>query len=191
MFGNLTDIAPKELAFSLVAYAALSYFVTGPEIAARVAKADFLPSCEANISAEIRRAAEAEINALPTPQESTAHQNGADAYLRMMRNYEGYQALDILTGGSFSMAEAELARQRRAARETYDRARSELQSRAQARIDAAPDMCGCMARSSYEENRTEWAIFTGALGLVVPEPVKAYGDEMRRHGAACLSQGDV
>lgn len=65
MFGNLTDVVPKELAVSLIAYAALSYFVTGPEIAARVAKADFLPSCEANLSAEIRRATEAEVNAFP------------------------------------------------------------------------------------------------------------------------------
>jgi hypothetical protein len=191
MFNAFTDFVPKEVAFSLIAYAAFSYFVSGETMASRVAMADHVPGCQANIAEEIRRATQAEIAALSTPGERAANTNEANAFLGMLRGHEVYEGLDILTGGSFTYLEGEIARQRRAAQQSYERAQAELRANAQARIDAAPDMCGCMARSAYEATRTEWAVFTGSLGIISPESVNSYGDEMRRHGAACLSREGV
>ncbi|WP_165823459.1 hypothetical protein [Metarhizobium album] len=46
-----------------------------------------------------------------------------------------------------------------------------------------------MADAAIAETRTEWAIFSGTLGMIRPAPVKAFDDRMRQTYAAGLCTG--
>ncbi|PWE55004.1 hypothetical protein DEM27_16235 [Metarhizobium album] len=47
MLNHLSDIAPKAAVAAAVLWAGANYLVIGPEVAARVVRADHMPACEA------------------------------------------------------------------------------------------------------------------------------------------------
>lgn len=197
MLKDMAELAPRSLVIGAIGWALFAHFIVGPEIAVRVARADFVPACAASMRDTMVR--EAEAAARPAPEEaSDGARRAALEQLRRLRASPFMQDLTRSGAGSLfglggmiegTLAEAEhearaAARIRDAAR---DAARDLLRRKTADALDAAHSRCGCLADTVIRSSSTEWAIFAGSLGLVTPDVVSDLGRRMaeRQRAGAC------
>ena len=157
--GPFGDVLPRALLAAIGIWAAANYFVIGPELGSRVARADHVPACEANFRDMVRDAAREKHASIPLPT------------LDPMQEYAIRQAIGIDVQGGFDAARRTYAANKRAAEEAYRLAKEEVRAWGERQAAAAGDVCGCLAEMAVNQTRADWAMFSGSLTLIEPEPV--------------------
>ncbi|MFG1342225.1 hypothetical protein [Xanthobacter autotrophicus] len=193
MLKDMAELAPRSLVIGAIGWALFAHFILGPEIAVRVARADFVPACAASMRDTMVR--EAEAAARPAPEEAgDGARRAALEQLRRLRASPFMQDVARSGAGSLfglggmiegTLAEAE--REARAAARIRDAARDLLRRKTADALDAAHSRCGCLADTVIRSSSTEWAIFAGSLGLVTPDVVSDLGRRMaeRQRAGTC------
>jgi hypothetical protein len=195
MFKALSEVAPSSVIIAFMLWAGIAYFATAPEIATRMARADFIPACEQNIGTKADAMAQETLlefggqNALNNQAaQGAAEMNrllnnsfGDSNYGNFVDQY-GTNPFDLLTGGALSRAQRQLEDQAKGQRQ---RAIARAQQAKAAILASAPSQCACQAKLAFIENRTDWALFTGTLGLIKPESVENFGQNMAMQTAVC------
>lgn len=189
-FSLPTEVLPKALATGLVAYGVISFFLTGPEVAARVAEFDHGPACKAHYGELVQKAAEAEKQSLPQPSSET--DMGID-YLGGLMNNEMVQALGQFGGfgGAMNNAMAQARAKQKALREEYERRVAEIDAATRRKLANSHGFCGCVADAAIDNSRQDWAIYAGSFGTLTPSKVENFGTAMTNPDnlAKCASSG--
>jgi hypothetical protein len=150
-----------------------------------VARADYLPICEQNYQAMVAEAGEARARAVPQPQIDTQADMAA-AQLGALRSSPLMQQLGMLSGGgdilglnqATDIAMGQFQAQKQAARDAYEAAIGQINAQTATDIARSGTVCGCAADAAVDEARTEWAVFSGTLGLIRPAPVRDFDERM-------------
>ena len=185
MLKDFADIAPKAALAAALLWGGSHYLFIAPDVAARVARADYLPACEQNYRAMVARAGEARARSVPEPQVNT-QQDMAAVQLDAMRSSPFMQQLGIFGGsadifGLGQMTDAamgQLQAQKQAARDAYDAAIAQINAQTASDLARSGTVCGCVADAAIDNARTEWAVYSGTLGLVRLAPVRDFDDRM-------------
>lgn len=179
MLKNIADIIPKELLLAGVAYGALSYFVAGPELFARVARADYIPVCMAEHRDRALSSAKEQAKELSHPR-ADPEALVAEHQLRVFKNNPAMQELErsglaTLLGldMAIDLAFAQIEAKRQAALAVIERQRAEIERATRLRLDQSGNLCICAAEQAFDDARAAWAVFAGTFGLVRPEPVRS------------------
>lgn len=177
MFTFPAEILPKSAAFGGVLWASFSFFVLGPEVAARVAQVDHLPVCSANYTRLVRVAAEEELQSLPAPD---AEAGMALDSVEILMDNPLMGELGKLGGfGDMISGSVRQAReQQRAAQEKYERAKAEIEANTRRKLGNSNGFCGCVADAAIDKSRTDWALFAGSLGVFSSSKVENFGEAM-------------
>ena len=187
---ELTELAPIGVVLAAIFWAALSFFVLGPEAAERISRAHYVEQCEATIVTAIQdRTRQAERQATqPTIVEGqTAAANSQ--WNRMQGQYpEHTQFLNIITGGGFSQVIDMQNEQARRVREAREAALSAIRANAARAAESAPDQCGCQVQAALGETRTPWALYAGTFGLIEQEGVASFPSIMRANATYCAGR---
>ncbi len=187
MLKTIADIVPKELLLAGGAYAAIAYFVAAPELAARGARADYIPVCMAEhrdkaLSSAKEQAAVLSHTAADPEALLAEHQ------LRMFRDNPAMQelgrnglatllGLDVVTDLAF----AQIAAKKQAAADLIEKQRAEIEQATRIRLEESSDLCTCATEQAFENSRGAWAVFAGTLGLVRPEPIRTFSNKVSFH----------
>ena len=200
MLKEFSDIAPKALLAGIAVWGIINYAVIGPEVAARVVKADLIPACETNIKALIAKASEAKLNAVKKPA-LNANDEFAMRRLDALRSNPLMNQLRTMGGGRSGLggifdlngmadaASEQYHAARQAATDAYRNALEAVKRETATELGKAGDLCGCLADAAISDTRTDWAIFSGTLGLVKPAPLKTFDAKMadKHRAGACTS----
>ena len=179
------DVLPRAAVPAVLGTALFAYFVAGPEIGTRVARVDYMPACERDVASLIAAGAAERRKAAQSPDVDLSKEAAA-AYLRQLQNSPlfgemrkhplgGLLGLDLMSGTveAYERGKVQAQRAARAAREKLD-------ALTETHLARTGSVCGCMADRAIAETRTEWAIFTGSLGLVQSARIAAFGETIRR-----------
>lgn len=185
MLKDFTDIAPKAALAAALLWSGSHYLLIGPDVAARVVRADYLPQCEDQYQVMVARAGEARASAVPLPQENT-QQDMAAAQLGVLWSSPFMQELQALGGGGdmlglgamTDIAVGQFQAQKQAARDAYDAAIAQVHAQTATDMARSGTVCGCIADAAIGEARTEWAVYSGSLGLFQPAPVREFDQRM-------------
>lgn len=188
MLSIFTDSLPKPVLAAAALWAGLSYFITGPEAGTRIARADYLPVCEAGFSQLVADAGAERLRTLPVPaldpmQEHTLSQVQRlqnNPFMDQLRGMSGGMGDIFGIGEAADAAMAQMNHARRAAQEAYDFARERIEQETANSIARAGDVCGCVVAAAIAQSRTEWALYAGTLTVIEPAPVKDFAQEMDR-----------
>ena len=193
-----SDIAPKALLASLTVWAGANYVVIGPEVAVRVARADYLPICEGNFKAMVAAAGEERASQVRMPK-LDAMQEFAIGQARELYNSEWMDQLRIMSGGKdpFGIDKGarlvlqEIEDSKRAAKAAYEAAQERIRQETATTLGKAGDMCGCVADAAIADTRTDWAIYSGTLTFITPAAVKTFDQRMGQafNAGACGLRG--
>ncbi|TAA53901.1 hypothetical protein [Shinella sp. JR1-6] len=193
-----SDIAPKALLASLTVWAGANYVVIGPEVASRVARADYLPICEGNFKAMVAAAGEERASQVRMPK-LDAMQEFAIGQARELYNSEWMDNLRAMSGGKdlfgfdkgARLALRQIEDAKRAAKAAYETAQARIKAETATTLGKAGDMCGCVADAAIADTRTDWAIYSGTLTFITPAGVKAFDQRMGQafNAGACGLRG--
>ena len=193
MLKALSEVAPTSVLIALLLWAGISYFITAPEIATRVARADYMAGCENSVASSAQATAQKiilESGGNIATNDQAAQGMGQindmlnNSYGDFASKY-GTNPFDAITGGALSRAQRQLEDNAQAQRERL--AATAKQAR-DAILATAPTQCSCQAKLAFLENRTDWALFTGTFGLIEPEPVADFGGSMAMQKTTCLQR---
>ncbi|WP_025031643.1 hypothetical protein [Nitratireductor aquibiodomus] len=185
MFKEFSDIAPKAVLAAALVWGGTNYLLIGPEVAARVARADYLPACETDFAAMVARAEEARIRAVPKPQ-THSQQDMAAAQYNALQSSPFMQQLRQLSGGgdpfgfnrAANVALGQLAEKKRMAQQAYESAITRIKEQTATDLARSGTVCGCVADAAIDDARTEWAVFSGTLGLIRPAAVREFDEQL-------------
>lgn len=186
MLKDLSDIAPKAVAAGALLWAGANYLLIGPEVATRVARADHIPACEADIKTLIAKAGETRLSEVPLPVFDPAREMAMEQLQAFQNNpmMNQLRAMSGQLGGAFNMdgaansAMRQYRQAKQAAKDAYQRTLEKVKQETATELGKAGDVCGCLADAAISDTRTEWAIFSGTLGLIKPAPLKAIDAKM-------------
>lgn len=194
MFGSWTDLAPKTAVAAVAFWGFGNYFIIAPEIGMRIARADHLPACRANIEMVAQDQADRAIAELPRSHADLPQSMAAAQLQQLQQGPLGAllrdPALDQLfgLGAMTDLAIAEIGQKKRAAADAYNQGVEQIRQAAQARIHVADDVCGCLADAELTQTRNDWTIFTATLGLIQPPTVRDFGTRILQHSAAACGK---
>lgn len=191
-----TEIAPPALLAAAIAWAGAHYFVVGPNLAERVVRADHLAICETNFRTMIKTAGEDRLASVPLPTLDPA-QTQAIAQAKRVLNSPAVNMLREMSGGTEQLfgldidgsvreAVRRVEEAQRAAELAYRHSIDRIRAETETVLGAADDVCTCLGGAAIGETRTEWAIFSGSLGIVQPAPLASFAAKMaqlQREGA--------
>lgn len=199
--GPFGEVLPRALLAAILCWAAANYFVIGPGLGARVALADHVPVCEANFKDMAVAVGEEKLASIPMPTIDPMR----DYAIRQSQQFLGSPLMQWAQGASRGMADAfgidvqggvNAARQtyeanKRAADEAVRRAKDQVRDWTAQQINAAASVCSCLADMAIGESRSEWAMYSGSLTLIEPEPVKTLARRMAQlqRDGACKAGG--
>ncbi len=193
MLKALSEVAPTSAIIAVMLWAGIAYFITAPEISTRIAQADFKQSCEQAVASTAQRTAQQVIqNAGGSIATNDQAMQGMgqlndllnNSYGDFTRQY-GTNPFDALTGGALSRTQRQLEANARAQRE---RVAAQAQQARDTILESASSQGSCQAKLAFLENRTDWALFTGTLGLIEPETVADFGGSMAMQRTTCLQR---
>lgn len=188
----LTDVVPRALLAGGLAWGAVNYVLIGPKLAERIAAADHMPACTANVAALAARAGEEQLAALPLPQvdfEAEQLLTQAERIVRSPILDWAYGAANSGPGGLGAVLDIDprqqvvdarhaYERSKQAAMETWQRSRDQVLARTASRLAASGDICGCIADVAIAETRMDWALYSGSLTLYRPASIDGFAGRM-------------
>ncbi len=202
MLDLITNVAPKEVLAAAFAWGLTHYFLIGPEIATRVVAVDHLPICESGFTDNVLAEAEQRVGALELPGLDPAKEIALEQ-LRTLQTNPMMRELRQMSGGlsdvfGFDQAANAAIRQYEKAKakaaRLYEEELARLKAETASRLGEAGSVCGCVADAAIAETRSDWAIYSGTLGLMRTAPIEAFDQRMalalraggcgRRQGAA-------
>ena len=187
---ELTEFAPAGAIVAALAWGGMSYFISGPEAATRIAHAHYIEPCESTLVATIEEQAlleERQINQSTIVEDQTSAANSQ--WNRMQGQYpEHTMLLDMITGGGFSQTIEIQNEQARRVRQAREDARAAIRARAARAAESAPDQCSCQVQAALNETRTSWALFAGSFGLIEQEGVTSFSSIMRANATYCAGR---
>lgn len=186
MLKDMSELAPRAALLAGIAWGVAHYFVVGPEIAERVVRVDHLPACEASIKAGVIDDAEKRMAALPKPSFDPVKEMAAD-HLKRLRKSPFVEELERTGLGAalgidivMDVAGAQVAAQKQAAVEAYNRAVAAIEAAAATELANAGTVCGAVADAAIADTRMQWAVFSGTLGLIRPAPLRDFDGKMEQ-----------
>jgi len=189
MLKDIGEVVPAPAALAIIAWAGLSYFATGPEIAVRIARAEHLPVCEMSFRDRVAADAARDRDAVPPPMSDGAQVQALESLRRlqdspMMRPLRD-SGLDSLMGlgAQADILARQIEERRRQAEAARATAIARIEAAATTRMGRASDHCGCVADAAIAETRTEWALYAGSLGFIRQNPIRAFDGLMDRLSA--------
>lgn len=190
LINQLSEVAPAGVLMAAVTWGALSYVITGPELANRIANADYRQACEASLSANFSNNFSGAISETQQTTQLERQAEEARRYVNSLRSQYGAQwdAFDRLSGGALSRAANQAEEAGRRAREARNRARQEIERRREAAIDSAPDQCACQATAALNGSRTDWAFYAGTFGIIEQDGVSGFPALMRNNARMCAER---
>lgn len=187
LINQLTEVAPAGALVAAVAWGAISFAITGPELASRVANADYIEGCEQSLGstfAETFNAPIAETQQVTQLEHQAQETRRQVATLRSQYGAQ-WEVFDRLTGGALSQAVRQAEEAERRALEARTRAQQALEQRRDAAIESAPDQCACQITAALNDSRTDWAFYAGTFGIVEQEGVSGFPALMRSNARMC------
>lgn len=190
LINQLSEVAPAGALMAAVAWGALSYAVTGPELANRISAADYVEGCQASLGSTFSDNFNAPIAETQQITQLEMQAQETRRTVNALRSQYGaqWEVFDRLSGGALSRAMQQADTAERAARDARDRARQVLEQRREAAIDSAPDQCSCQVTAALNESRADWAWFAGTLGLIEQEGVSSFPALMRSNARMCAER---
>ena len=190
LLNQLAEIAPTGVVIAAVAWGALSYVVTGPELAARISNADYVQDCKANLATSIAESFEQELQTAGRPSAEEQQSAAVAPYIDQMYQQYGDQmaALDALTGGAYSVGLEVTRKAASDAQQLREQASAALVAQRENAVATAPDQCSCQVVATLAETKTDWAIFAGTLGFVEQDGVSNFSSMMRTHARMCAER---
>lgn len=187
---QLAEMAPTGAVIAAIAWGALSYAVTGPELATRIASADYVQACKASLATSIAESFEQELQTVGRPSAEEQQSAAVAPYIEQMYQQYGDQmaALDALTGGAYSAGLEVTRKSARDAQQIREQASAALAAQRENAVATAPDQCSCRVVATLAETRTDWAIFAGTLGFVEQDGVTNFPSMMRTHARMCAER---
>lgn len=186
MLELITNVAPKEVLAAALAWGLAHYFLVGPEIAARVVAVDHLPICESGFKDVVLAEAEQKAGALELPGLDPAKEMALDQ-LRTFQTNPMLRELRHMSGGlsdmfGFDQAANAAIRQyekvKAKAARLYEEELARLKAETASRLGEAGGVCGCVADAAIAETRSDWAIYSGTLGLMRTAPIDGFDQRM-------------
>jgi len=150
MWQALFEIIPKPAILALAAYGAISWYVTGPLVAQRVAAVYHYPGCVAGLKAPLRPGVSPadkvlnDLERLPFFQSPLMRQLGLDGYLDLIR------------------------REREARREAARMSRPDPARK-----------CVCLIAHAIERSRTAWAVHAASLRQIAWAEISGFDSLIR------------
>lgn len=190
MLKAFSEVAPTSFIIAFMLWAGISYFITAPTIANRIAQADFIPACEGGVASAAQSAAQGIVQGAGEEdaiKEQAVQGMGQvntlldNAYGDFTRQY-GTNPFDALTGGALSRAQNQLDINLRAQRERVASAAEQERTRI---LASAPSQCSCQANLAFLETRTDWTLFTATFGIIEPATVENFGGSMAMQRTTC------
>jgi len=193
MFNQLSEIAPAGALIAAATWGSLSYFVTGPEVATRMAIADHVPVCEATLGKSFTSSSQMAIEGTQQLTELERQAQAAQGYVNSMRGQYGdlWDAYDALSGGALSRALREAENAARAARQARDRARQAIEAKRDAAVASAPDQCSCQVTAALNDSRNDWALYVGTFGMIEQSGVSEFPALMRGNARMCAERVQI
>jgi len=187
MFNQLSEIAPAGALIAAAAWGGISYFASGPELAQRVAKVEYLPACEQQVADATTRSTQGAINQTQRVSGVERQAQQARQYVNSMRNQYGqlWDAYDQLSGGALSQAVRQAEALERQAQQARAQARQILEALRDATLDTTSDQCSCQVAAALNESRNDWAMFAGSFGLIEQDGVTGFASLMRANSRMC------
>lgn len=193
LVNQLTEIAPAGALAAAVAWGAISYAITGPEIANRIANADYFQGCQQSLSTSFSENFSAPIAEMQQVTELELQAQEMRRQVNTLRSQYGAQwdAFDRLMGGALSRAVRQAEVAERSARDARERAVHALEQRRDTAIDSAPDQCSCQITAALDESRTDWALYAGTFGVVEQDGVSGFPSLMRSNARMCAERVQI
>tara|TARA_R110002072_G_scaffold148598_1_gene296095 strand:+ start:6153 stop:6734 length:582 start_codon:yes stop_codon:yes gene_type:complete len=190
MLNQLSEIAPAGAISAIALWAGLSYFVTGPEVATRIANADYVEACEVGLEDGLTASSQAQIDATREVSELERQAQAAQNHVNGLRRQYGghFDAFDRLSGGALSRTIRDAQRAAEAAARARDRARQALEARRDAAIASAPDQCTCQVTAALNDSRNDWAFYAGSFGIIEQSGVTEFVSLMRSNARMCAER---
>lgn len=190
LINQLSEVAPTGALMAAVAWGAISYAVSGPELANRISEADYVEACEASLGSTFSDNFNAPIAETQQISQLEMQAQETRRYVNSLRSQYGaqWEAFDRLSGGALSSAMQQANAAERAARDARARAQQALEQRRDAAIDSAPDQCSCQVTAALNESRTDWAFFAGTFGIVEQDGVSNFPALMRSNARMCAER---
>ena len=186
MWNHFSDIAPKAVVAAVTVWGAANYLLIAPEVAARIARADYMPECHANFRTLALKSAEEKAQALPPPVLDATREMAA-SQLRAIANNPMMQELNNAGLGqmfgmsqTFDLSLQQYEQEKQAAIDAYKNSIEQIKEDTATTLGKAGDVCGAVADTAIAETRTDWSIFSATLGLVKPVGVQTFGERMRQ-----------
>ena len=176
MLKELLETIPAGVVVAFAGWAGLSYLLGG-EIGSRILLVDHAPICEANFGNWIAEAAEKKVAAIRTPQIDPSADIAA-ARLKQITNSPMFESLresglDALIGiGAQTDLVLDIhAAAKEQAASAYRRAIEAIEAETVIQVGKSGRVCECIASDLLGKTRTEWAVFTGTVGVVRPSRI--------------------
>ena len=190
MMRELSEIAPISVVFAIAVWGLISFFITGPEMATRIAHADYVASCESSLIATVAANVREQERKIDQPTEAERQASATqDYYNRMEQKFPDHvRFMDLMSGGGFSQT-VEVGNQVAAqVKTTRQQAKEAIRERAARAAEEAPNQCACQVQAALGESRTEWALFAATLTLVEQENVSNFPAVMRSNSRFCAER---
>ena len=187
---QLLEVAPAGAVIGAMLWGGLSYQVNGPQLANRVANADYIQDCKENLATNIAATFDKHIAAANSPTKTEQQSAAAAPMINQMFGQYGDQMafLDMLTGGAYSQTMQITQDAARQAREAREQAAAAIKRQRDTAIATAPDQCSCQVAAALNETRTDWAILAGTLGFLEKDGVTNFASAMRANARMCAER---
>jgi hypothetical protein len=181
-----TDVLPKHVLAALLLWGIAHYFLIGPELAARVVRADYQPICESDFKKIALAAGDDRVRALELPGLDPAKEMALEQLrafqtnpmMRQLRQMSGElgDVFGVDAAANAAIRQYEKAKAR--AERLYEEQLARLTTESASRLGEAGSVCGCVADATIDETRRDWAVFSGTLGLIRTMPLEAFDQRM-------------
>lgn len=190
MLNQLSEIAPAGALVAAAAWGGLSYFISGPELANRVARVEHLSTCEQQVTDATTRATQGAIDQTKQVSDIERQAQQARQYVDSMRSQfgEAWGAYNQLTGGALSQAVQQAEALERQAQQARAQARRLLEAQRDAALETTSDQCSCQVTAALNDSRNDWAMFAGSFGLIEQDGVTEFASLMRANSRMCADR---
>ena len=187
---NLPNLSEFGLSGAAVAvclgWGGLNYIWLGGEVGTRIVRAENLGACRAEVEHDVERRTSEAIHSVPKPDVNHAAEAEARRLKNLMNSPLGRIVMkDERWGLLPGMAHPEeilrqLEQRKQQAKRAYDSSIARIKAASKQAISGADDICGCLGTEAVDSTRSEWAIYSGSLGMVRDPKIKNMNAVMRR-----------
>jgi hypothetical protein len=184
---QIVGLAPKWLVFGLGIWLVMNWVYVGPELAARILRANgHIERCEKGYRQSVSAAIQEEVSKIPLPLPDPQKEAAAEAMRNMMHSPLGniMKFAGKQSGVDVNDALAVYEAQKRQAVVAYERAVEAAKQKTTEKLGKTGDFCGCVADEAISIAQNEFALYSGTLTLFRPGKIKNLDQLMARAQAS-------